>query len=114
MLSFTIVCVLVNVLMGYIPSSLPFHSIFDLKPVFQGSPVLPQHTSFPPSSPDNAHIILISSDPIPLVEQLAAVELTVAIPAALSSSPAPLLERVKSIISGDIVNGDVGGYCSSK
>ena len=44
-LLFAIVCVCINILMGYLPSSLP--RLSDLKPVIQGPPMLRHHTSPP-------------------------------------------------------------------
>ena len=46
-LLFTIVCVCVNILMGYLPSSLP--RLSDLKPVIQGSSML-HHCTSPPDN----------------------------------------------------------------
>ena len=46
-LLFAIVCVCVNILMGYLPSSLP--RLSDLKPVIQGPPML-RHRSSPPDN----------------------------------------------------------------
>ena len=46
-LLFAIVCVCVNILMGYLPSSLP--RLSDLKPVIQG-PLMLRHRTSPPDN----------------------------------------------------------------
>ena len=56
-ISFAIVCVFVNILMGFLPSSLP--RLSDLKPVIQWSSTIRHRTS----PPDNVLIMPVASDP---------------------------------------------------